>query len=433
MENDIHKKFAEARVKAFMLAPYFAPAIRKMREVFTTDLPHPTMGVTPQWNLMVHPDFVRDQPLSIVAGVIIHEVNHLLRNHAARGEGETWNIAADCEINDDIGVDLPDFGVFPHKFGFEDHKTAEEYYRLLQQRNQEEQEEQPGDGGGQGDDSEDGDQGDQSQSGDQPSNSGSAGEDGDRKCGCGGGAGNPIDKELEDRLDSENGLSEAEVDLAKKETAKKIREHIAQRGQGSVSAEWRRWADLELAPPVVPWQKLLRRVVMAGVQYARGNTQYDWTTPDRRTDALNRSIGVRAFFPGRRSPIPKVALAIDTSASMGDSEVGAALSEVEGILKVTKSRVTVMSADAKICKIGQVKNTHQAAKLIGGGGGTDFRPVFNWLESDGKGHNVLVYVTDGWGEFPREQPQGVKVVWVMVGGHTKRPPFGDVIEVEEAA
>jgi predicted metal-dependent peptidase len=95
--------------------------------------------------------------------------------------------------------------------------------------------------------------------------------------------------------------------------------------------------------------------------------------------------------------------------------------------------VTVLSADADIHKIGRVNSVEKAVALIAGGGGTDFRPVFRWLEKEGRSHGVLVYVTDGWGAYPDEPPRNVDVVWVMTGPGCKTPPWGKVVEVALAA
>ncbi len=421
MTPELERKFSSAKLQTFMRLPYYAPAIKQMRVVFTSELPYKTMAVTPKWVLMVHPEFVQKTPVSELAGVIVHEVNHLIRAHAARGKGfsgDQWNAAADLEINDDIMMDLPEGALLPEKFGFEAHRTAEYYYNALgnNQDQDQEQDQGGGDGDGQeGDDQENGQEGEPS-FGDIP---------------CGGGAGNPIDKELEDRLDAEHGVCDSQIDQAKKDTAKKVKEHIAKRGQGSVGADLREWAEATLAPPVVPWRQILRRTIASGVKYVRGNVQANWGEADRRTQALNRAIGVRSFYPGRRSPNPKITFAIDTSGSMGDKEVGQALSEIHGILKTTRSSLTVMSADARICKKGRVSNLKDAMKLIGGGGGTDFRPVFDWLENEGQDQNILVYATDGLGAFPEKPPKGVKVVWILVGPYTRaadRFPFGEVID-----
>jgi hypothetical protein len=75
-----------------------------------------------------------------LAGVLYHEVTHLLRAHHERFEHadrETANVSADIEINDDIraeGVQLPEGALYPETFGFPEGLLAEEYYSLFQQQ-----------------------------------------------------------------------------------------------------------------------------------------------------------------------------------------------------------------------------------------------------------------------------------------------------------
>jgi predicted metal-dependent peptidase len=74
----------------------------------------PTMAADRFWRCYVFPGFLATTPVDELAGVWVHEVSHLLRDHHGRGErlaarhdgagsGERlrMNIAADFEINDD--------------------------------------------------------------------------------------------------------------------------------------------------------------------------------------------------------------------------------------------------------------------------------------------------------------------------------------------
>ena len=65
-----------------------------------------------------------------------------------------------------------------------------------------------------------------------------------------------------------------------------------------------------------------------------------------------------------------------------------------------------------------------------GGGGTDFRPIFNLLESHEP--DVLIYLTDGYGDFPAQAPK-VSTLWVVPPGGLEDEgfPFGDVLRLEE--
>jgi predicted metal-dependent peptidase len=63
---------------------------------------------------------------------------------------------------------------------------------------------------------------------------------------------------------------------------------------------------------------------------------------------------------------------------------------------------------------------------ISGGGGTDFRPVFDWVEQDRISPDLLVYFTDAQGRFPEREPP-YPVIWLVKG--KSRVPFGDRIQL----
>jgi predicted metal-dependent peptidase len=66
-----------------------------------------------------------------------------------------------------------------------------------------------------------------------------------------------------------------------------------------------------------------------------------------------------------------------------------------------------------------------------GGGGTDFRPGFEWLEEQGIRPRWLVYLTDMYGTFPEVDP-GFPVLWAVIGEwQGEPPPFGRVIHIRD--
>jgi predicted metal-dependent peptidase len=70
-----------------------------------------------------------------------------------------------------------------------------------------------------------------------------------------------------------------------------------------------------------------------------------------------------------------------------------------------------------------------------GGGGTDFRPVFDWVAARrGNGPrpcDAVVYCTDGYGTFP-PRPPAYPVAWVVTPGGLERFPFGEVVRLTGA-
>ncbi|MEV7027207.1 hypothetical protein AB0O00_34375, partial [Kitasatospora sp. NPDC093558] len=139
---DVDKLFA-ARLMAARARPYLATALFALHVVESRDVP--TMAVDAHWRCYASPHFVARTPVEDLAGVWVHEVSHLLRDHHARseryakehgltgpGEQLRMNIAADCEINDDIygdGLVCPQGAVLPAHLDLEAGGLMEDYLR----------------------------------------------------------------------------------------------------------------------------------------------------------------------------------------------------------------------------------------------------------------------------------------------------------------
>ena len=77
-------KLLAARYKAAMLRPYLATALYALSVVPSRHLA--TMGVDRRWRLYVSPEFVAGHSVEELAGVWVHEVAHLLRDHHGRAD-----------------------------------------------------------------------------------------------------------------------------------------------------------------------------------------------------------------------------------------------------------------------------------------------------------------------------------------------------------
>lgn len=136
-------KLFTARLHAARARPYLATALFALHVVESRWVP--TMAVDPHWRCYVSPRFVDRTPVEELAGVWVHEVSHLLRDHHGRservareqgltgpGERLRMNIAADCEINDDIfgdGLARPEGAVEPGDLQLPAGQLMEDYLR----------------------------------------------------------------------------------------------------------------------------------------------------------------------------------------------------------------------------------------------------------------------------------------------------------------
>lgn len=176
----------------------------------------------------------------------------------------------------------------------------------------------------------------------------------------------------------------------------------------------------EILEPTASWQDLIRAFFARKV----GGGSYDWVKPDRRY--MLRDI----YTPSRSGHgAGTVAVAIDTSGSIGQRELDQFFGELRGIIEeVRPQRVLVMWCDAQVHKVDEIFDVSDIGGLKPhGGGGTDFRPVFDWLFDNNIVPEALVYLTDGYGSFPSQAP-AYPVLWGDIANH-QNYPFGDIVHV----
>ena len=158
--------------------------------------------------------------------------------------------------------------------------------------------------------------------------------------GCGSGAnGVPRTHELPDDVDAHGGVPVPDALHIRRMVAIEYTEHATRRGNQPGDA-WR-WAR-SILEPRTPWEPLLARAVRRAVGYAAGRGEYTYTRPSR-----HRTPGI--VLPGQRRPVPRVALVVDTSASVDDALLARALGEVDGVLRALGgTSVTVYAVDAGV-------------------------------------------------------------------------------------
>lgn len=191
--------------------------------------------------------------------------------------------------------------------------------------------------------------------------------------------------------------------------------------QGKLPADLDRLLS-EVIEPQVSWQDHIRAFFARKV----GGGGYNWRKADRRL--ILRDI----IAPQRAgNGCDTIVVGIDTSGSIGQRTLDTFFGELRGIIgDLQPSRVYVVWCDAKVHKVDECENTEDVGGLKpAGGGGTDFRPVFEWVEAEGIQPDALVYLTDGLGAFPDAAPK-YPVLWGALKGYNVTYPFGDVVEIE---
>jgi hypothetical protein len=137
--------FRLARLVAAERMPYFMHALFAAPPVAAPGLG--TFAVDAHWRLYADPELLTGPEAwdaTTAGAVLLHEVGHLLRDHAPRARvlptsyvHLAWNLAGDAEINDDLlasGVPLPTGVVTPAALGCPDGGLAEDYYATPPER-----------------------------------------------------------------------------------------------------------------------------------------------------------------------------------------------------------------------------------------------------------------------------------------------------------
>lgn len=176
----------------------------------------------------------------------------------------------------------------------------------------------------------------------------------------------------------------------------------------------------EIKKARVPWTRIFQRYL--GSALARED--YSYSMPNRRF------IGQDLYMPSLLSyKLGLVAVAIDTSGSIGQNELGAFANELRKVSALI-SEVIVMSCDAAVHSFEVIRDTTNfinAVKKLKGGGGTDFRPPFDELKKRQITPEVFIYLTDGEGSFPNKHQVPYPTIWVMTT--EKKAPFGMTVQM----
>lgn len=356
-------------------------------------------------SLFYNPGFVDTLNAAELAGVLAHEVMHpALQHHTRRGDRSParWNMACDYAINPillDAGLTLPKGVLLDDRFRG---MSAEQIYNLIEEDDKQEGSSgQSESQGGTGSDGPEEGSLQNDEAGSEPLAPSTP-----------GGFGQVLDAP---EPDSESAPSVAEqarewqIAVEQAETVAKVAGKLP---GGAVRA-------LEASQAAkVDWRELLRR--------AWSNTMpadYSWIRPNRR------HIWSGLYLPGITTEgVGEIAIAVDCSGSVSPRQLGLFEAEIKSIMAGQCPRlVHVIYFDAVVQQV----QTYQTGQVISlapiGGGGTDFRPCFDWLKERGITPQTLVFLTDLCGTFPCEAPP-YPVIWAST--ETRRAPFGQVVPLE---
>lgn len=382
------ERIRKQRINLVLDEPFFGSLLLNLKLVEDTSVP--TFSVN-SVTLRFNSQFAESLTDAQLRGVLIHEVCHCALLHPFRRgprDLRRFNLAADYALNNFLenytqetavhgrtaSYELPEGVMIDHRL---DNYSAEQIYELL------------------------------------PDSTG--GNNGESKQDPNGQAHEPAPKQYAGEFEDAPGNhaecieSEAQWKVALTQAV------TVARSQGKLPQCLARLIN-EALHPSVPWQEVLR-------DFFRdlAKDDYSWSRPNKRF--LQYDI----CLPSLASPsLGEIVVALDTSGSVTQKLLAEFLAEAQGLLDFGRPRkLHLLDCDAAIHSAHEFVPGDRIDVQLNGGGGTDFRPVFDHISEHGIDPCALVYLTDLYGTFP-DTPPSYPTLWVSYGADSA--PFGEVLK-----
>ncbi|MGD8514466.1 MAG: VWA-like domain-containing protein [Granulosicoccaceae bacterium] len=422
MSDDTETKLAAARTRLILDKPFLGALVMRLpMKQARADWCKTT--ATDAKSFYYNKQYIDDLSLAQTQFVLAHEALHCALSHFARRQHRIkhrWDLACDLAINPILINDglspTPDTlydsqfegmtaeEIYPSIDDLDDRETEDQHVyddeQASQNNNQKSQNDQQGGGGKSDRDEHGGGSGEEEKQDDQQGGGGQAELDDNA-----GGAMQPPP------------LSETEKDDLSVQWQQRLAgaAQLAQQA-GKMGEAMARLVD-HLLQPQLPWRMLLARYMTA---IARDD--YSFQRPSRREGA--------AILPSLRSNQVDVAVVLDTSGSISEAEISEFVSEVDAIKGQMRAKISLYACDDKLADdvpwVFEPWETFSVPDNLPGGGGTDFRPPFDYIRQTGREPDLLVYFTDAQGAFPEIEPN-FPVIWLVKG--REQTPWGQRIQL----
>ena len=414
-DSDLQNKLAAARTRLILDKPFLGALVLRL----------PLVAADPNWcqgamtdakKLYFNQDYINALDIQQTQFVLAKQALHCALSHFARRQHRIkhrWDLACDYAVNPLLindGLKAPPETLVDD--GYEG-MTAEEIYHYIGDLDNEDSELDKQDEQNQDNDQPNKDQ--QDQHNESPQNSS---EDSNQNM--------PVSSEAEIDVDDElQSLASEPVPLTpqqQEELSVQWQQRLAGAAQtamqaGKLGGSMARMVDFMLQPKL-PWRMLLARYMTASAR-----DDYSYSRPSSRR-------GDPAIFPSLRSAQINIAIGMDISGSVNDKEMNEFLSEIDAIKGNMRARITLLPCDASLAEgapwIFEPWEEINLPETFKGGGGTDFNPVFEWLDDQDQNPDLLVYFTDCKGDFPKVLPS-YPVIWLVKG--KDQPPWGQRVQL----
>lgn len=437
--NSIIKKVSDKE-------PLFTTLINNLR-ISNDHSQTPTAG-TDGKNLYYNPEWFNKLTKDEAAGVILHETLHCAFEHPWRKEKRDhmrWNIACDYAINGIVNESFPlpkgclldskYFGMSAEMIydslpkqktikmksqSWGDHGMWGEEEQESKSKSGKKQSKSKQKGGGQGDKQKDKKQGSQDQEG---RGEGKEGKENKNKS-KGGESIKDILKKIFGQGKKQKRLTPQEQQEAQEEWHDLFKQQLV-KNYGKLPESLKRIIEKSYYIPVIDWVSLVSSILSEDV------SDYTFNSPDRRFSDAD------FVLPDlwSESKLKDVVFAYDTSGSISEQMLTSFYFETVNLFNnFSNYEGWVAVCDADLHEFKGIDRTVSFEEMgFTGGGGTDFRPVFDRVKEEGIRPKALFYFTDTFGEFPfpNDYPD-YPVFWLVpseVGDEEERSvPFGQVIK-----
>lgn len=233
-----------------------------------------------------------------------------------------------------------------------------------------------------------------------------------------------------------------------KKLTRQLQTDLKSFSKGKVKSESLLMNLTEAAKERTDYEEFLKRFMVCGETMKVNDEEFDYIPYHY---GMKHYGNMPLIEPLEYSEVQKVhdfVIALDTSASCSGLTVKRFLQKTYAIMKTAHAffeemNVHILQCDNRVQEAVVIKNQDDFDEYIRsgsltGGGATDFRPVFQYVDDMQKSGELLnlkglIYFTDGYGIFPQSVPD-YETVFVFVredDGHTKLPTWAVKIVLDE--
>ena len=377
--SNINNKISQAKAKLLVDYPYFGTLASKLSLVLNNDIEaFKSDGKILQYNS----DFLMNTELGEIEFILANGAMHSVLAHESRKNnrsGWLWQMATDFAINDMLvenGLDLPYGAQYRIRFAG---MYAEEIYAQLKDDILREDEDLEYDA----DDSDDIEQNNDNKEKEETQNQ-------------------QTQEELQEEILQEQLLAEEAISLL-----------VSEYSKGEIPTTIERFFKLDFLGKI-DWKDELKSAID---RFHKDD--YTLLPPNKKF------LHVGIYLPSNVSQSFKLIVAVDSSGSVDEELLNNFLGEVDFLMSLVQNyQIELIVCDEKIQSHKTFYSGDKLELHVEGGAGTDFRPVFEFVEKEFDDVKLLLYFTDLEGKFPIKAPS-YNVKWVTK--KAKEIPFGELI------